>query len=41
MNKTKEKDREAYETPIVTDIAPITVVTGQKGSEVDDPTPEF
>ena len=36
MNKTKEKDHEAYEPPVVTDIAPVTVARGGDGSNAGD-----
>ena len=37
MNQTKQKEREAYEPPVVTDIAPVTVAGGETGgSNVDD-----
>ena len=32
MNQTKQKERENYEPPVVTDIAPIAVGSGTGGS---------
>ena len=38
MNQTKQKEREAYEPPVVMDIAPVTAVSG---SDVEsDPNDE-
>ena len=36
MNQTKQKERENYEPPVVTDIAPVAVVLGGD-SALEDP----
>ena len=35
MNQTKQKERENYEPPVVTDIAPVAVVLGGDSNLVD------
>lgn len=39
MNQTKQKEREAYEPPVVTDIAPVAIarVEGTTGDTPEDP----
>lgn len=36
MNQTKQKEREAYEPPVVTDITPVAVVSGLGESNAGD-----
>ena len=41
MDQTKQKDREAYEPPVVTDIAPVAVTTVRGDTGPADDGPDF